>query len=166
LDKQAWRRCYKRHQQEYKRKRLRAIKLAQGQRGAHSIAQELDCSTTTLRQWYRLYLLQGLDGLIKDITHEVKSRLDKDQQQALAEMLIEKQPCDYGLGRYMWTADLIRQLIELQFGVIYQNTGVYKLLDRMGFSHQKAHCDYTNASLQEQQQFIETLKKSAKLRKP
>lgn len=161
LDTALWQKLYKKHQQSYKRKRLEAIRLAQAAQTTISLQKAVGCGHTTLNKWMDTYLQEGLEGLVASITHQKPQRLTADQVKALAVMLTEQQPCDVGLDAYIWTAALIKDLIKQEFAVDYQTSGVYKLLYRMGFSHQKAHRDYANASKQEQITFIDTLKKTA-----
>lgn len=160
LDEAEWQRYYKQHQQEYKRRKLKAIKLAVGAGSFRSIARAHGCSKTSLATWLDCYLVAGLKGLVADIRHEKPERLNQEQKQQLQVWLVDKQPIDFGLDGYLWTAKLIATLVKQEFGVSYQPSGIYKLLDRMGFSHQRAHRDYGNADKQEQEQFIALLKKN------
>ena len=161
LDKVLWQKLYNRHQQSYKRKRLEAIRLAQEAKTTKALQKAVGCGHTTLNKWMNTYLQEGLLGLVASITHQKPQRLTADQRGKLAVMLTDQQPCDVGLAAYIWTAALIKELIKQEFDVDYQTSGIYKLLYRMGFSHQKAHRDYANACKQEQRAFIDTLKKTA-----
>lgn len=157
LDKVLWQKLYNKHQQSYKRKRLEAIGLAQEAKPTIGLQKAVGCGHTTLNKWMHTYLQEGLQGLVASITHQKPQRLTADQVSKLAVMIIDQQPCDIGLDAYIWTAALIKDLIKQEFDVAYQTSGVYKLLYRMGLSHQKAHRDYANASKQEQIAFIDTL---------
>lgn len=160
LDKQEWQRYYNQHQQEYKRRKLQAIQLAHGSSSFRGIARELGCSKTSLATWLDCYLVEGLPGLVQDIRHQKPERLSLEQKQQLQGWLEDKQPVDFGLDGYIWTARWIAAVVKQEFAVTYQPSGIYKLLDRIGFSHQRAHRDYGNADKQQQEQFLETLKKS------
>ncbi len=161
LDKVLWQKLYNRHQQSDKRKRLEAIPLAQEAKTTIGLQKAVGCGHTTLDKWMDRYLQQGLQGLVASITHQKPQRLSADQRDKLAVMITGQQPCDFGLDAYIWTAALLKDLIKQEFAVDYQTSGVYKLLYRMGLSHQKAHRDYGNASKQEQITFVDTLKKTA-----
>lgn len=161
LDKQEWQRYYNQHQQTYKRIKLKAVAIAVAHTGCfRCLARELGCSKTSLATWLDCYLVAGLKGLVADIRHEKPERLNQEQKQQLQVWLVDKQPIDFGLDGYIWTAKLIAALVKQQFGVSYQPSGIYKLLARMDFSHQRAHRDYGNADKQEQEQFIALLKKN------
>jgi transposase len=160
LDMAEWQRLYNRHQQEYKRKRLRAIKAAKEHSSLRGLARVLACSTNTLASWFSTYLEQGLRGLVADIHRQRGERLSSEQKQQVAQWLEEKQPVDFGLEQaYIWTAERIAAVVKQEFGVHYQPMGIYKLLYRMGYSHQRAHRDYGNASREEQQAFVAAFKK-------
>jgi transposase len=161
LDKVLWQKLYNRHQQSYKRKRLEAIRLAQEAKNTIGLQKAVGCGHSSLNKWMDTYLQEGLQGLVTSITHQKPQRLRADQRSKLALMIQDQQPCEFGLDAYIWTAALIKELIKQEFGVDYQTSGVYKLLYRMGLSHQKAHRDYANASREEQIAFIDTLKKTA-----
>lgn len=161
IEKQEWQRYYNQHQQTYKRNKLKAVELAVAHTGSfRSLARALGCSNTSLASWLDCYLSKGLPGLVADIRHQKPERLNQEQQQQLPAWLLDKQPVDFGLDGYIWTAKGIAALVKQEFGVVYQPSGIYKLLDRMGLSHQRAHRDYGNANKEEQEQFIALLKKS------
>ncbi len=161
IDKQEWQRYYNQHQQTYKRSKLQAVALAVAHTGSfRSLARALGCSNTSLASWLDCYLSKGLKGLVADIRHQKPERLNQQQKQHLQDWLTHKQPTDFGLDGYIWTARLLAAVVKQEFGVAYQPSGIYKLLDRMGLSHQRAHRDYGNADKQEQAQFIAALKKS------
>lgn len=160
LEEAEWQRLVQRHQQEYKRRRLRAIKSAMEHKSLRGLARALGCSTNTLASWFSAYLERGLAGLVEDVERPRAERLTEEQKQQVSEWLEEKKPSDLGLREaYIWTAKLLAQAVEQQFGVHYKPMGIYKLLDRMGYSHQRAHRDYGNASKQEQRAFVEGFKK-------
>jgi transposase len=163
LDLQEWQKYYNRHQQEYKRRKLKAIKLAHAADSTQELVRQVGCSQTSLNQWLKVYLEQGLAGLVRDISHQAPERLSNSQREELEQILLERQPCDWGLEGYFWTGELAGALIEKQFGVVYSRSGVYKLLKRMGLSHQKAHRDYGNADKGQQAAFVETLKKTPRV---
>lgn len=163
LDKALWQKLYNKHQQSYKRKRLEAIRLAQAAKTTLGLQKAVGCGHTSLNTWMDTYLQEGLQGLLTNITHKKPQRLTAHQRGKLAVMITDQQPCDVGLDAYIWTAALIKELIKQEFAVDYQTSGIYKLLSRLGLSHQKAHRDYANASKEEQRAFIDTLKKTTHL---
>jgi len=62
--------------------------------------------------------------------------LNASQREKLIELLL-KTPMECGLNRYLWTTQLIADLIQREFGVVYHHDHVGRLLGAMGFTHQK-----------------------------
>lgn len=161
IDEGEWQRLYHRHQQEYKRKRLRALKAAMEHKSLRGLARALDCSTNSLASWFSTYLERGLPGLVEDTRRQRAERLTEEQKQQVREWLENKKPVDFGIEEaYIWTAKRLVNAVEQQFSVHYKPIGIYKLLNRMDYSHQRAHRDYGNASKEEQQAFVEEFKKN------
>lgn len=94
------------------------------------------------------------------ITHQVKSRLNLDQQLELKRMILEQQPTDYGIDRYIWTGKILASVIKKRWGVNLKCSRIYEILDSLKLSYQKAHRDYDNADSEQQKKFVETLKKN------
>jgi len=64
-------------------------------------------------------------------------RLSQKQLDQLAKWLIGKDPRQLQFDFALWTREMVRVLIEREFGVIYTPQGVGKLLSRLGFSPQR-----------------------------
>jgi transposase len=105
------------------------------------------------------YLEKGLTGLVEPIKHQVKSRLDAEQQQAIKRMLPNERPTKYGIEREIWTGNIIAFVIKQRWGVELKTSRIYEILSELNRSHQKGHRDYANASPEEQKEFVEILKK-------
>ena len=63
-------------------------------------------------------------------------RLTGGQRQRLGELLLEA-PAGCGFDKYLWTRQLIADLILREFGVSYNNDHVGVVLKALGFTHQK-----------------------------
>jgi transposase len=100
------------------------------------IAKSLTVAEQTVRKWRRAFAATGRDGLRSHKHAGPAPRLDAEQATRLAELL-EKTPAECGLDRYLWTQQLIADLIEREFGVSYHHDHVGVILRRIGFSHQK-----------------------------
>lgn len=155
-----WQKLYYEHQQSYIRQKLLAIKYLWQGKSRPEVAQKLGCSYVTLTKWIDRFLQGGLRELTKQITHQVKSRLNSEQQMELKTMLLEATPTDYGIDRYIWTEKIISIVIEQRWGVSLKDSRIYEILDSLKLSHQKAHRDYANADKERQKEFIATLKKN------
>jgi transposase len=160
LDKQEWQRLYYRNQQAYVRQRLSAIRhLSEGKSRAE-VAMLVGCADLTLAEWMKKYLEKGLAGLVEPIKHQVKSRLDAEQQQEVKRMLLNERPTKYGIDREIWTGNIIAFVIKQKWEVELKTSRIYEILSELNLSHQKAHRDYANASPEKQKEFVETLKKN------
>lgn len=161
LDLELWQKFYYKHQQEYLRKRLLAIKyLSEGQTRTE-VSELVNCTYETLSTWIDKFLEGGLNQLVQPITHQVSSRLNLEQRQEIKIMLLSQKPTDYGIDRNIWSK-ILSSVIELRWAVKLQTTRIYEILSELNLSHQKAHRDYENADEEQQKHFISTLKKTPK----
>lgn len=160
LDKQEWQRLYYRNQQAYIRQRLSAIRhLSEGKSRAE-VGRLVECRELALAEWLKKYLEKGLTGLVEPIKHQVKSRLEGEQQQEIKRMVLKERPTKYGIEREIWTGKIIAEVIKKRWGVELKTSRIYEMLSELNLSHQKAHRDYANASPEQQKEFVETLKKN------
>jgi transposase len=100
------------------------------------VAASLGVDDQTVRRWQRVYRSRGREGLSSSRHPGRTPRLDATQRSKLAELLL-KGPADCGMDRYLWTTQLIADLILREFGVAYHHDHVGRLLGAMGFTHQK-----------------------------
>lgn len=161
LDLETWQKLYYKHQQEYMRKRLLAIKYLYEGKTRRQVSELLGCTYKTLTTWINKFLSGGLMELTEPITHTVPCRLNPEQKQELKKMLLEQKPIDYGIDRYIWSAQIICTVISQKWGVSLKDSRIYEILSELNLSHQKGHRDYANADSQKQRVFVETLKKTA-----
>lgn len=122
--------------QQLEQTRLFAANMFQQQLGTRQIAASLGVDDQTVRRWRRVYRAWGRDGLLSSKHPGRKARLDCQQRQKLAELLL-KTPAECGFDRYLWTQQLIAELIQREFGVVYHHDHVGRILGMIGFTHQK-----------------------------
>ncbi len=91
----------------------------------------------TVYQWLKALATQGLDSLRYGKSSGRPPRLTKTQKRRLCEIL-EAGPEEAGFATACWTALLVQQWIEQEFGVLYNRHYVCELLHNLGFSYQKA----------------------------
>jgi len=103
------------------------------------IARSLKVDAQTVRRWRRLYIASGRAGLDSRKHPGSKPRLDPQQHERLAQLLLLT-PTQCGFERYLWTTSLIADLIQREFGVSYHHDTVGFLLRDLGFSWQKPAC--------------------------
>jgi len=102
------------------------------------IADLLDVDAQTVRTWRRAYLRRGRAALASRKPPGRPSRLTPAQKRTLAQQWLPKTPAECGFaGRYLWTQQLIADLIAREFGVSYHHDHVGVILHELGFSHQK-----------------------------
>ena len=160
LNIELWQKLYYKHQKEYLRKRLLAIKYLYEGHSRKSVSELLGCNYKTLSSWIDKFLEGGLNELVKPITHNLPSRLNIDQKKELKIMLLSEKPMDYGIDRNIWTGKIISNVIESKWGVKLKTTRIYEILNELNLSYQKAHRDYANANKEQQKAFIWGLKKT------
>jgi transposase len=160
LDLDLWQKLYDKHQQEYLRKRLRAIRYLCERKTRAEVSDLLKCSYKTLSTWIDKFLEGGLLELVKPITHQLASSLSSEQKQEIKIMLLNQTPIDYGIDRNIWTGEIISSVIQSLWGVKLKKTRIYEILSELKLSHQKAHRDYANADQEQQKTFVSTLKKN------
>lgn len=160
LDLERWKSLYYKHQQQYIRQRLLAIKYLYEGKSRKEISELLGCTYKTLTTWIDKFLSGGLIGLIQPITHNLPGRLSTNQREELKKMLLEQKPIDYGVDRNIWTGKILCHVIKQRWGVELKDSRIYQILNELHLSHQKAHRDYANADATKQSEFISCLKKT------
>ncbi len=58
--------------------------------------------------------------------------LNDSQRDKLKLILMRSKPGDFGIDEYKWSSASVKELIQLQFSVVYQESSVKKLVHRMG----------------------------------
>jgi transposase len=100
------------------------------------IAASLQVDDQTVRQWRRLFNGRGREGLQSRKHKGRPPRMSLQQKQQLSELLL-KTPAACGFDRYLWTQQLIADLILREFGIPYHHDHVGVILQELGFTHQK-----------------------------
>lgn len=163
LDGDEWQKLYYRHQQQYVRHRLEAIKLLHQGNNRTQVCEQVGYSYDTVTSWMAKYINGGLSELVRPIRHQKQSRLGVEQQQQLKAMVLTQRPTDYGIERQMWTGAILFEVIAQRFAVQLKDSRIYELLNELGLSYQRGHRDYANADAQAQKEWVDTVKKNCKL---
>jgi len=101
-----------------------------------TIAASLKVDDQTVRRWRRQFNAQGRQGL-QARKHEGRpARITLEQKQQLSQLLL-KTPMECGFDKYLWTQQLIADLIGREFGISYHHDHVGVILRELGFTHQK-----------------------------
>lgn len=159
FDEIKWTKYFQRHQQEYLRKRLRAIKLFAENNDVSTICQTLSLNKNTFYLLVNLYLKEGFEGLCRPAVRPKPTLLSAAQELSFKQTILTKAPFECALEGNIWNGGLMREFIKREFAVDFKS-GIYDLLARLNLSHQKAHADYQNASKEEQLQFLDRFKQT------
>ena len=117
-------------------KRLLAASMFEQDLDTQQIVAILKVDDQSVRRWRRVFLASGREGLMSKRHPGRKPRLDAEQRQKLVQLLLQT-PAQCGLEKYLWTTQLISDLIQREFGVGYHHDHVGVILHEMGFTHQK-----------------------------
>src|SRR5688572_3282924 len=91
----SWQNYYHRNQQEYIRRRLRAIKMFAEGNSRQKITQVLGITYKTLSTYLDLYIQGGLPAVVSPIQKPRAKRLTEQQVSKLKEIILTKQPEDF-----------------------------------------------------------------------
>jgi transposase len=101
------------------------------------VAELYSVSKQTIYNWLNALMCRGEASLVYRQSPGRKARLTKTQKQQLSE-LVQAGPQAAGFTTACWTSLLIQQLIQREFGVLYDRYYICQLLRTLGFSVQKA----------------------------
>lgn len=102
-----------------------------------SIAAQHGVSTSSIYEWLKKLLVEGVAGLKPKWKGGRPSKLSTSQKKDLV-ALIEAGPEAAGFASGCWNSALIQELIHQPFGQVYNVHYVCELLKNLGFSFQKA----------------------------
>jgi transposase len=112
------------------RDRLQIVILAMQELSAPEIARAVGAGRRNVQDWVYRYNVSGLDGLIDQ--RGGNHRHLSDEQEAKIHELLQRtasNPHD-GVRR----GEDLRRWVHEQFGVLYTLTGIYDMLNRLGYS--------------------------------
>ena len=133
---QRWEQAYAAGNLRLVRRTSGLLDLVKGETVAQ-VAETYSVSRQTVYDWLKAFIWKGLDSLVYQRPPGRRPRLTKTQKKQLVE-LVKAGPQDAGFPTACWTSLLIQQLIQREFGVLYNRHYVCELLHNLGFSFQKA----------------------------
>ena len=157
FDKVLYEKYYHRHQSAYIRTRLCAVWEYQSGKAFSEVGTLLCIHWQSVRKYVNLYLSGGFKALCAPTVRPQPTLLTGEQEQSFKTVLLTQRPREVGLSGNIWTGELMCAYLEKTYQVVYKS-GIYALLKRLRLSHQKAHFDYGNADVQQQQVYIQNLK--------
>lgn len=120
----------------WERLRNVAANMLDGGKKPKEIAVDLGVDDQTVRAWARAYRKGGRAALASRKPPGRPALLKAQQREQLAQLL-QKTPAELGFDRYLWTQQLIADLVQREFGVSYHHDHIGQILHEMGFTHQK-----------------------------
>jgi transposase len=160
FEAEEWQKLFYKHQQQYIRKRLEAIKYLKDGKTRKEVMDQLGCARQSLITWIDMYCQGGLKALVTPMKSERKQRLGREEKEELKKMLLEQKPTDYGIDRQIWTGKIIIEVVNQRWDIELRDSRIYDILKEIGLSHQKAHRDYENSDRKAQEEFVTTIKKT------
>ena len=131
---------FQRYQQEYIRKRLRAIKLFAQNTAVATIYQTLSLIKNTFYRFVKLSLKEGFAGLCRRAVRPQPTLLSPAQELSCKQTILTKAPFACALEGHLWNGGLLREFLKREFAVACKS-GLYALLARLNRSQQKAQAD-------------------------
>ena len=156
-DELLWLKYHKNNQEEYKRIKLKSVKLYALGNEFDSIATQLGKREETIRGYINTYIRGGFEELCKSIKRIQPTRLTAEQELAFKNIILTTTPNELeidGLEGNIWNGVNMITYIKKKHNVDYKS-GIYDLLKRLNLSYQRAHSDYQNADIKKQKAFLQ-----------
>ena len=122
--------------EEAVRRRVRAGRMLLAGKTPAQAAAEVGVARQTVYKWKAVLDEGGIDALRDMPTRGRPARLDDEQLQALARVLLQS-PTEHGFGTELWTLKRVGAVVQRMFGVEYSLSQIWRILGGLGFSVQK-----------------------------
>lgn len=122
--------------QQLEERRYRAMNLLAEGYTQKEVAAKLGVTQGAVSLWKRACDKDGREGLCAKVHPGPTPKLTPKQGERLLKYLIEG-PRKHGWKTELWTLPRIVELIERKFGAHYDQSGVWRMLRRLGWSCQK-----------------------------
>lgn len=148
------------------RMRLRydVIRLHLQDRSRTEIADILNTTYQTVRNYINAYIEAGVEGLEIDKSSGRKTKLNKEQEQQLYDCITSQLPKDVGFAPFVnWTAALVCQWVLKEFGVVFSERGMRDVFYRLKLSYTRPTYTLKKADPEKQEAFqveLEEFKKT------
>ena len=118
------------------RRRVRAGRMLLAGKTAAQAAAAVGVARQTAYTWKAVLDEGGIDALRDMPTRGRPARLDDEQRQALARVLLQS-PTEHGFGTELWTLKRVGVVVQRMFGVEFSLSQIWRILGGLGFSVQK-----------------------------
>lgn len=125
-------------------KRLHSILLCAQEYTSGEIASLIQAPRSKVSLWLQHYEGYGIEGLLEGHRSGRPPELSENNKTELID-IIESGPVAYGYTSGVWTAPMIKRIIEDEFGVAYHPNHVCKILHKLHFSVQRPKRKLANA---------------------
>lgn len=122
--------------EELQERRFRAMSLLEEGFSQVETARRLGVSPGAVCQWKKAYAARGSEALVASKHPGPTPKLSAKQRERLLKYLREG-PGKHGWKTELWTLPRIVELIGRKFDVQYDQSGVWRLMRRLGWSCQK-----------------------------
>jgi transposase len=117
--------------------RRRVIEAVEGGLHPEDAAIAFGCGRSTVYGWLANYDVGGFAALSVRKPPGAAPKLSEKQISRLRQWIVGKDPRQLQFDYALWTREIIRDLIQREFGVVYTLQGLGKLLSRLGLSPQR-----------------------------
>lgn len=124
------------HRRDFKaleERRYQALRLLEQGLKPAAVAREVGATCQSVCRWRDLAALKGRDGLVSAGRAGRKPKITPAQVAEVGAAL-QQGPRAFGIDHDLWTLPDLAKVIERLCGVSYRPTGVWYLLDRMGWN--------------------------------
>lgn len=121
------------------------------------VADLLNKSDSTVRDWAHRFNKYGIDGLIPKKQPGKKCKLTTEQLDTIKQIL-QNSPRECDFNRSIWTIPLLKIWISKNMNIVYSISGLYALVHRLGFSIQRPKKQSKEANPEQQEEFKKKLK--------
>lgn len=117
--------------------RIRAVKSVLKGESPEVVIKSLGMDRSNIYNWLNIHKKHGFDGLKEKKAPGKEPSLNKRQLNWIFNRIKNKSPLQLQFPFALWTRDMVRQLIERQYGINLSLATVGRILAKMGFSFQK-----------------------------
>lgn len=122
--------------EQLQERRFRAIALLEEGLSQSEVSRRLGVAPSAVSQWKKAYADGGEQGLVASIHPGPTPKLSPQKCERLLKYL-RQGPRKHGWTTELWTLPRIAELVERKFDVRYDQSGIWRLLRRLGWSCQK-----------------------------